>query len=258
MPVKGLSDQIRLPRLGKIRLGVKVSGAMSSYPKQVDYFVCPEAVRNVYGERPGELRILFPNEDEGKWASQFYRCYSRQRGLVCKGDGERASALVDENTDCLATANSISACLKEIDCDLPTCPYYGKQCRRVMNLQFLLPDVPGLGVWQIDTSSYWSITNVNSAVRLVRQLCGRVGMIPLTLKLQPHEVQPEGEKKTVYVLNLDTQCTLVDMLAYARSPVPESGMAESGVVLPAPDVEPPDDLFPPEVLDGSQSGGEGL
>lgn len=242
MPIKGLSDQVRLARLDKIRLGIKVAGGRNSYPRPVDHFVCPEPVKKVYGEQPRELRILFPNEDDSKWASQFYRCYSQAKGLICKGDGERATALIDEQTGSLATRNSRKTSFREIDCNPGACARYGKRCRRVMNLQFLLPDVPGLGVWQVDTSSYWSITNINNGIQLIRQACGRVSMIPLLLKLVPREAQPNGLKKTIYVLALDTPLTLIEMLRYAQLP-------PSRVLLPAPDTEPPDDLFPAEAVE---------
>lgn len=242
MPIKGLSDQVRLARLDKIRLGIKVAGGKNSYPRPVDHFVCPEPVKKVYGEQPRELRILFPNEDDSKWASQFYRCYSQAKGLICKGDGERATALIDEQTGSLATRNSRKTSFREIDCNPGACARYGKRCRRVMNLQFLLPDVPGLGVWQVDTSSYWSITNINNGIQLIRQACGRVSMIPLLLKLVPQEAQPNGLKKTIYVLTLDTPLTLIEMLRYAQLP-------PSKVLLPAPDTEPPDDLFPAEAVE---------
>jgi hypothetical protein len=224
MAIKGLSDQVRLPRLGKIRLGVREKGRGISYPRAVDYFVCPEPVRKVYGNRPKELRILFPIEDESRWAAQFYQCYSRGMGLVCKGDGQRARALLDEQTGCLATRSSRKTTLKEIDCHPQTCPHYGERCRRVMNLQFLLPDVPGLGVWQLDTSSYWSMVNINNGLKIVRQACGRVSMIPLRLKLVAQQVWPNGSKKAAYVLALGTPLTLMQMRRYARGTAGSSGL----------------------------------
>lgn len=250
MPIKGLTDQVRLPRLGKIRLGLRVEGGDTTYPRPVDYFVCPDPVRQVYGQRPKELRVLFPIEDDTKWAAQFYLCYSHTRGLVCKGDGERATALTDERTGSLASRSSRETALKEIDCNPAVCPRYGQQCRRVMNLQFLLPDVPGLGVWQLDTSSYWSISNINNSIQLVRRTCGRVSMIPLFLRLQPRKVQPNGLKKTVYTITLATPLTLLEILKYAQLP-------PARVLLPAPDTEPPDDLFPLQSPDraGKASGG---
>ena len=50
MPIKSLSDVRRLPRLGKIHLGVKVKNEKTGAedPKRVDYFVCPEPIRKVY------------------------------------------------------------------------------------------------------------------------------------------------------------------------------------------------------------------
>ena len=102
MPIKGLTEQQRLPRLGKIRLGLKVSDDRNLYPRPVNYFVCPDVVKEVYGDRPKELCVLFPSEEADDWAAQFYHCYSASRGLVCKGDGEKAMALVDEDSGALS------------------------------------------------------------------------------------------------------------------------------------------------------------
>lgn len=243
MPIKGISDQLRLPRLGKIRLGIMVEDDRGPYPQPVDYFVCPEPVQKVFGEKPRELPIMFPSEDDEKWASQFYRCYSRSRGLVCKGDGQTASALVDKYTGHLAHKYSHRTEIKEINCNPDSCPAYGNgRCRRVMNLQFLLPDVAGLGIWQLDSSSYHSISNVNSGIRLVKSLCGHIAMIPLVLKLISQRAHPNGVGKTVYVLSLDMVGTLAGLM--------QAGQQRSWKVsLPDSDDEAPDDLFPGEVLE---------
>jgi hypothetical protein len=207
MPIKNLSDKRRLPRLGKIHLGVKITNVIGEeYPKATDYFVCPPEVQAVFGEKPKELRIMVPVEDEEVWASQYYRCYSRSRGLVCKGDGETALRMVDMKTGKLAGRNSKETELQETACYGQACPDYEKRCREVMNLQFLLGEVPGLGVWQIDTSSVNSIRNINSAAEMIKSVCGRISMIPLLLTLEPQEVQcTGGSRKTVYVLNLRTR-----------------------------------------------------
>ena len=83
MPIKGLSEIVRLPRLGKIHLGVKKKNNEGvSYPIPTDYFVCPEEVRKVFGEKPKELRVMFPTEDATQWASQYLRRYSRNGGRL--------------------------------------------------------------------------------------------------------------------------------------------------------------------------------
>jgi len=60
MPIKGLSEQLRLPRRGKIRLGEKKKSEKTgkTYPISLDYFVVPDEVKKVYGEKPRKLDIM--------------------------------------------------------------------------------------------------------------------------------------------------------------------------------------------------------
>lgn len=245
MPIKGLSEIVRLPRLGKIRLGIKEVGHLTKnpYPRPVDHFVCPEEVKKVFGQKPRELRVMFPTEDDKQWAQQWLKCYSATRGLICRGDGDIAIARVNTETGEIATRDAKNTELREIRCDPEKCQRHQKsQCRRIMSLQFLLPDCPGFGVYQIDTGSFFSIVNINSSIDLVRSLCGRIAMLPLSLKLVEQEVQPEGSKKKVHVLNLTLPYTLAEIQKYAQIP-------PSKVLLPTPDTEAPDDLFPQEIID---------
>src|ERR1017187_6405240 len=150
MPIKGISEVIRLPRLGKIRLGVKKDAEGMTIPEPTDYFVCPEEVKKVFGEKPRQLRIMFPTNDPSQWASQYLRSYSDCRRLICRGNGKIAVSRV--NTGVNDTE------LKEKQCDPLHCAAYQHEiCRRVMNLQFLIPDCPGFGVYQLDPGSYHSM-----------------------------------------------------------------------------------------------------
>ena len=239
-PIKGISDIVRLPRLGKIRLGVKKEGDDGClYPSPTDYFVCPDEVKKVFGDKPKQLRIIFPTEDSEQWASQYLRRYSVAGRLICRGDGETAIAKV---YGCLGDTSDVSLAsfeLKEIVCNPSSCPYYqANDCRRVMDLQFLLPDCPGFGVYQLNTSSFHSITNVNSTLTLLRGVCSRVSMIPLTLELIPKEVQPDGWPKTAYILRLTGSFSLTELRRYARMPW------TAVMSFPPADSEAPEDLFP--------------
>jgi len=253
-PITNVSDILRLPRLGKIRLGIKVEKDDKSYPKAVDYFVCPPEVLEVYGEEPRELQIMFPVENHDEFAQQWLRAYSLTQGLICIGDGVSARQKTD-----VATKKPVNHDTKDWDwveglvCDPQECPLYArKQCRRVLNLQFLLPDVPGLGVWQIDTTSFYSIVNINSMIYLVKNLCGRVAMVPLTLCIGPIEVTPRGmKKKTVYVMHIKQDIKLADLQKVALLPA-------ARVLIPEPEAtEPPGDLYPEEVLDVADAGSVG-
>ena len=249
MSIKGVSEVIRLPRLGKIRLGIRRENDSGiTYPVPTDYFVCPDEVKKVFGDKPVELRVMFPTEDEKQWSGQYLRCYSASRGLICRGDGETALARIDVHTREIASKESTETELREITCNPAKCAYYQKvQCRRVMNLQFILPDCPGFGVYQLDTGSFFSIVNVNSCLELIRGVCGRLSMIPLSLKLVEKEVQVLGKAKTVRVLSLTAPYSLIEIQKYARIPPGQV------LLLPAPDGEAPDDLFPEEVLGGTDA-----
>jgi len=233
MPIKGLTDRPpRFPRIGKIHLGVKVTtkkdgSPCAPYPRATDYFVFDpqhpqyNEMITTYGKEPKELRILFPIEDVEKFASQFYRLYSQTRGLVCKGDGEEAMRMIDADTGAVANRNTKNVAMKPVPCKGRECSEYGpRSCGEVMNLQFLLPEVSGFGVWQIDTGSINSIININSALELVRGVYGRLSMVPLVLALEPREVvnPDDGKKKTVRVLNVRSTDKMIE--AYRKAQLP--------------------------------------
>jgi len=91
VPIKDLSDTVRLPRLGKIHLGIR--DPERGYPTKTEYFVLPKdhpdyaAIVKIFGDKPKELHVVIPVEDEEVWATQYYKAYTRTHGLVCKGDG---------------------------------------------------------------------------------------------------------------------------------------------------------------------------
>jgi len=250
MPIKGISEIVRLPRLGKIRLGTREEMDDGSvYPVPTDHFICPDEVKKVFGEKPKELRIMFPTEDSEQWASQHLRCYSETGNLLCRGNGETALAKVQTLVGESGSAGETTSKLMEIPCSPFRCPCYKQgYCCRVMNLQFLLPDCPGFGVYQLNTSSFHSRSKINSFLELMRGTCQRLSMIPLWLKLVEQDVQPEGIDKIAYVLNLASPYSLPEIQRFAQIP---PGQA---LILPPPDSEPPADLFPGKPFKASEIG----
>jgi hypothetical protein len=278
MPIKGISDRRRLIRVGKLHLGVKEKRRGREYPRQVDYFVCKEdastsaesakAFKEVYGDKPQALDIVFPVDDTALFADPNFKMYGASWGLICRGDGEEAMAKWDVAQDgkrpeglkdgTWANKDTKSWVYRKIPCLAEKCPMQATErpsCKAVMNLQFMLPRVRGIGVWPIDTGSWNSIRAILDSVELVKVVTGgRVRGLPLTLSLVPKEVTPanvaggvvaEGSrgsitKKTVQVLHVSLPGqTLPEMLALAAK-LPEHAL------LPAPvdDEETPEDMFP--------------
>ncbi len=251
MPISGLTEKRRLPRLGKIRIGEKVANASGSgeHPKALDYFSLNEknppelneAFKKIYGDKPKSLKIVFPVENDAVFASQWYKAYSNTRGLICKGDGVKAWQLVDLETGTISNRDSREVTMKEVVCKGQGCSLYQeKRCSEVLNLQFLLPDVPGIGVWQIDSGSYNSIVNINSQVELVRSVIGHIAGVSLDLVLEPMEVTADGRKKTVHVLNLKLNKTLKELTGE-----PKLQIEAPASIIPEPD-DAPDDNLPDE------------
>lgn len=203
--IKELSQIRRLPRLGKIRLGVKAKSQQTGkeYPKETSYFVVPEEIAKIYGEQPIELDVMIPVEDENISFPQNYAYYGSSRGLKCSGDGERAMRTVafqKESEGKKADKTDMSE-LMEVPC---TCilAETGK-CKQTGYLQVILPKISVGGVYQINTSSFNSIIDLNSGIDYVRAMVGRVAMVPLKLKRVPTETHHDGMKQIHYTLRLE-------------------------------------------------------
>ncbi len=274
-PIKGLSETVRIPRLGKIHLGVKVpnkSNPGKVHPEATDYFVLPPEVAPVLARlvgytgkiedfKPRELPVMIPLDDEEFWAATYYRRYNITHGLVCKGDGETCRRKIDMETGATISRDTKGKVewRDGLPCHGRDCiDYKAKKCQEVMNLQFLMPDVPGLGVWQVDTGSINSIININSTAKLLRLQYKRVWGIPLSLTLEPKEVNnpDDGKKKTVHVLNLRMRGTLNEVaqllsrnVAGLLSPVPVPPDEEEAPMDTA-DAEPPNGKSAPIEVKG--------
>lgn len=194
--IKGLSEQRRLPRLGKIRLGIKKVSQKSGkeYPAETSYFVVPPEVVKVYGETPTELDVMIPVEDLSVIIPQAYEMYGSGKGLKCVGDGEIAYRHDDKTQD-----------MKEIDCP---CEHLGHDCKQRAHLRVILPKINVGGIYEITTSSFNSIIDLNSSVDYIRALIGRIALVPLKLKRVPTETHHDGKKQIHYTLRLELEADI--------------------------------------------------
>jgi hypothetical protein len=244
MPIKGISDIRRFSRGGKIRLGEKrkaKSGA--EYPQKLDYFlfdpddptVMPE-LKKLYGDKPRSLRVAFPAEDVDVVYPQWYKLYTAS-GLRCKGDGVTATRVLDNGA------------MSDCECPGPdSCPFAiekglkGKPgCKRLATLNFFLVDWNQMYVWQINTTGFHSIVNINSQMDILRSVAGRISFIEVSLVLKPVTVQPDGKKQIAYALDLVIPTSLRELKALR----PLIAGSPAQAALPAPDEsEAPDDLYP--------------
>ena len=193
------SGKAYLPRLGMIKLGVKLTkeknGEKIEYPSEVDYFVVPEEVQKVFGEKPKELRIMFPSEDTEMIASRAFKYYGSNR-LRCKGNGEdalcyrgdltKSHILVDE-------ADREGSEHEQVYCQCP-CPLFEQKkggCNIVLDLMFMIPEVSLGGIYQISTGSHLNRQRVDDYIAYLNSLVGRISRLPLKMSRE--------ETKTTYI-----------------------------------------------------------
>lgn len=249
MPIHGLTDKRRWSRAGKIRIGEKAKSERTGkeYPKKLDHFIFDpvepvdpnihKMLIDRYGERPQELTVCFPAEDPELVFAQWYKCYNAN-GLLCKGDGRVASRVNDKHE------------LEDVECPGPEyCDFamargmHGKPgCKQLASLQVFLPDMPGFQIWQIDTTSFNSIVNINTAIDVMKRVLGRIAMMEVKLVVRPQIAHnPEdGKKITIYVLDL-----IVPNSIREAGLVRQLGCGAAPMELPPPPVEEiaPDGLY---------------
>jgi hypothetical protein len=203
--IKGLSENRRLPRMGKIRLGIRIKKKAAdnrckheknetcnfcTYPKETEYFVVPPEVAKVYGEKPTELDIMLPVNDLNIIFPQAYEMYGSGRGLFCSGDGETAIRLNKET--------------KSFDERKCPCEYLEqKKCSQRAHLLAILPKVSPGGVYQFDTGSINSIIDINSSLEFVQAMIGRFAMVQLKIKRIPTQTHHDGKKQTHYTMKIE-------------------------------------------------------
>ena len=236
------------PRVGKLRIGEKVAatskaGAAIERPSAIDYFrgdpedgiTSPESAASfheVYGERPKVIRCQLPGrvpEDvfEGAW-----RLYgARKLKIRCDGEtcDERTATGGWEAKPCVCKARALA-------------PTHKDHCKLTWTLNVLLPDVLGVGVWQIDTGSEISIARISRWLQMMASVGGDLMLLDFTLNLVPVDVTPDGRTKQVHVLEPRAVASSPRELLTGggRAPLPQLEAGAMSPVLPAPaDDEPP-------------------
>lgn len=233
--IKGLSEKRRLPRLGKIRLGIKKKSSKTGaeYPAEVPYFVVPDEVQKVYGDKPTEIDVMFPLDDIDAVFPVSYKYYGSGKGLKCNGDGEIAYCADEKTKEVIE---------KKCPCNLLE---EGK-CKQSGTLSVMLQKINVGGVYQITTSSFNSIVDLASGIDYVKALIGRVAMVPLKLRRVETETHHEEKKQTHYTLQVVMDAN-IDAINQLRGDTIRVLEHTSRIALPEPINENPE-LDPVDII----------
>ncbi len=185
--IRHLEARARLPRLGVIRLGVKVRTNGKEYPKETSWFVLPDELRKLLGDRPEEIEVLFPSDD----ISRTFPCdYTRYEGKLAtlKCDGEEFVEFPK------AGGERRGKCQKPADNPYAKCPC-GAKAQGRLNVIILHPEAQ-LGIWQVLIGGEQRVADLWMELRFFRQLFGRLTDLPFLIKREAAESQIRKEDGT--------------------------------------------------------------
>jgi len=69
------------------------------------------------------------------------------------------------------------------------CDPDARECDIHTRLSVMLRDLPGLGVWRIDTQGYYAAVELQGAVEVIQMAAGRGQMLPARLRLEQRQVK---------------------------------------------------------------------
>lgn len=241
---------LRLPRLGKIRLGIKKFSAKSGkeYPFETDYFVVPKEVQILYGPEPKQLPVMIPTENEEMFLRQYYAVYGGNQKLLCQGDGETAERRVMKTVG----NEQVAAGLETMPCPGPeACDFaQANGCKARTDLMVILPEVSMGGCWQLSTGSTVSDIDIRSGLEMARAMVGRIAWIPMLLERTPVKIPDPttGKMNTHHTVRLIPAIDLKSLNAI-RADNQRVADWSKRYALPEPVVEGPEEDTPIDVVE---------
>lgn len=189
---------MRLPLLGRIKVGVKAKNAQGKeYPSSIDWFRADgkyaETFHRVYGEKPTKIQIVFPSNRVEDVCSESYVVRDKAGRLLAEGDGstwkcwsEKKGAYVFGEF----SVEDVKARLGEPQVSL--------------TLRFLLPAIPSVfGLWQFTTKgAKSSIPAIRDTFDQVLEMAGVVTNIPFDLTVEKVKSNKPGAASVFPVVTL--------------------------------------------------------
>lgn len=215
--------QRRLAEIGRIRIGQQVaSGSGKKRPVKLDTFRLTsadksriDAAAHLYGGTPAEwdapagrqwevvteadaIDVIVPPTDMA--FSRWYELWSAG-GCQRRCDG-RTETISDG--PCVCDPDNR-------DCDIHT------------RLSVMLRDIPGLGVWRVDSSGWYAAIELQGAVEVVQMAAGRGQMLPARLRLEQRMIKRAGETRRFAVPVLDIEVSPGQLMSAGQPPALGAG-----------------------------------
>lgn len=189
-----LQDLVREKVIGNIKTGTKGENGL---PQKLAYFHVEEdkatssemvdIFKQLYPNKPTKLKIRFTSEEPFQFK---FKRYIKGK-VVCIGNGTKAIT-VGKNEKGQNTQMEIE-CNEQ--CEQRACG----RCKLVGSLKFVLDGINAGGVWKINTSGGFSLSNIATEIVKLKKAGLSIKGVPFELTLTPQESLAYG---TYYSLDL--------------------------------------------------------
>jgi hypothetical protein len=192
--VLGITDDPRPPIVCKAKIGEKGDRGQ---PRRLDFivFVEPQTGRRisefqeVFGERPTEFKALLAGDRLEDNIDVSWKRYGKL-GLKCRGNGMRGvDRETGEERECAGPYNFADQAKHHCPFARPTQKgdkVSSPECKPVLSMRLVVPQIPGLGVVQIDTGGVASsIQTLVWQLRMIeRQTQGHMAGIAVSMSIR--------------------------------------------------------------------------
>lgn len=116
---------------------------------------------------------------------------------------------------CRRRCNGVTESISDGPC---VCDPENRECAIHTRLSVMLADMPGLGVWRLDTQGYYAAVELQGAVEVIRLAAGCGKMLPARLLLQQRmAMRPDSGTRRFAVPVLDIEVSPAQLLSGAAA-----------------------------------------
>lgn len=213
--------QRRIAEVGRIRIGQQVSNSNGkTRPVKLETFrlTSPDRARI---DRAAQLYGGTPSQWDAPAGKQWEVVTTADALAVIVPPSEMAFSQHYETWSaggCQRRCDGVTESIGDRPC---VCDPDVRECDIHTRLSVMLRDLPGLGVWRIDTSGYYAAVELGGAVQVIQTTAGRGAMLPAKLRLEQRAVKrigPDGKSATrrFAVPVLDIEVSPAQLLADER------------------------------------------
>src|SRR5581483_11478846 len=81
----------------------------------------------------------------------------------------------------------------------------GTVCSATTRLNVMLPDLPDLGVWRVETHSYYAANEIAGQVDMLLSATGGKAIVPVSLRIEPRQRVANGQTKKFQVIVVEVR-----------------------------------------------------